>query len=125
MVSRLAGAAAPGGSRDGTYAAVATMSSSVSLATTSLTTFPDPSFPRNLIRRPAIGSGPTGLRGRNRLPAIRVFGTSFVSTTLIHGLHFIDPKYSAAALTSSSVIALARSIIVLVFGFLGSAVCRR
>ena len=75
--------------------------------------------------RPAIGSVAAGLSGRKRLPTIRVFGTRFVSTTRIHGVHFIAAKYSAAAFTSSSVMAFARSIIVLVFGFRGSAVCRR
>ena len=48
---------------------------------------------------------------RNRPPATRVLGTVAVSTTLIHGVHFMDPKYSAAALISSSVIALAMAII--------------
>src|SRR5213596_1401929 len=75
--------------------------------------------------RPAIGSVLACSIGRNRLPAIRVFGTRLVSTTRIHGVHFIAPKYAAAAFTSSSVMAFASSIIVLVFGFLGSAVCRR
>ena len=61
---------------------------------------------------------------RNSPPAIRVFGASFVSTTLIHGVHFIDPKYSAVALISSSVIAFAMAIIVFVFAFRGSALLR-
>ena len=56
---------------------------------------------------------------------MRVFGTRFVSTTRIHGVHCIDPKYSAAAVSSSSVSDLASSIMVFVFGFLGSALCRR
>ena len=55
---------------------------------------------------------------------MRVFGTIFVSTTRIHGVHLMAEKYSAAALISSSVMALAKSIIVFVFGFRGSAVCR-
>ena len=68
-----------------------------------------------------LGASPAS-PARNRLPAIRVFGTISVSTTRIHGVHLIAAKYSAASFTSSSVIAFARSIIVFVFGFRGSAV---
>ena len=57
-------------------------------------------------------------------PWMRVFGTVLASTTLIHGVHFIEPKYSAAALISSSVIAFAIAIIALVFAFRGSALLR-
>ena len=56
---------------------------------------------------------------RNMPPAIRVFGTMFASTTLIHGVHFIEPKYSAAALVSSSVMPLAIAIITFVLPFRG------
>src|SRR5262245_9335646 len=62
---------------------------------------------------------------RNIPPAIRVFGTVSVSTTRIHGVHFIDEKYDAAALISSSVMAFAKAIILFVFPFLVSALFRR
>ena len=55
---------------------------------------------------------------------MRVFGTVFVSTTLIHGVHFIEPKYSAAALISSSVMPLAIAIMTFVFALRGSALFR-
>ena len=55
---------------------------------------------------------------------MRVFGTVALSVTLIHGVHFIDPKYSAVALISSSVIAFAIAIIALVLPFFGSALFR-
>ena len=57
-------------------------------------------------------------------PAIRVFGTMAASTTLIHGVHFIEPKYSAAALVSSSVMPLAIAIITFVLAFRVSALFR-
>ena len=55
----------------------------------------------------------------------RVFGTLSVSTTLIQGVHFIAPKYSAADLISSSVIALAYTIMRFVFFFCASALFLR
>src|SRR6266516_3874915 len=76
------------------------------------------------IMRMPIGSVFSCYSGRNRLPAMRVFGTRLVSTTRTQGHHFIEPKYSAAAFSSSSVNDFASSIIVFVFGFLGSALCR-
>src|ERR1051325_3851715 len=57
-------------------------------------------------------------------PAIRVLGTVLVSTTLIHGVHFMEPKYSAAALISSSDIPLAMAIMVFVLALRGSALLR-
>src|SRR5437016_4635628 len=74
---------------------------------------------------PAIGSVLSSLVAMNRFPEMRVLGTRSVSTTRTRDVHLIAPKYAAAASTSSSIIALARSIIVLVFGFLGSALYRR
>ena len=65
-----------------------------------------------------------GAETDNRPPAIRVFGTVLLSTTLIHGVHFIEPKYCAAARISSSVIALAIAIIALTLAFFGSALLR-
>ena len=53
--------------------------------------------------------------GRARLsPMAYVYdnGTIYISTTRTRGLHLIAANYSAAALISASVIALARSIIV-------------
>ena len=75
-----------------------------------------------MIRCP-IGSLPASAPSstRNMPPAIRVFGTVSVSTTRIHGVHFIDEKYVAAAFISSSVMAFANAIILLVFAFLVSA----
>ena len=55
---------------------------------------------------------------------MRVFGTVSVSTTRIHGLHFIAPKYWAACLISSSVMFFANEIIRLVFAFLVSELFR-
>ena len=55
---------------------------------------------------------------------MRVFGTMSVSTTRIQGVNGNEEKYSAATLSSSSLRAFARSIIVLVFGFRGSALRR-
>jgi len=52
---------------------------------------------------------------------MRVLGTVVASTTLIHGVHFIAAKYSAAAFTSSSVIAFAYAIIRLVLALRESA----
>ena len=57
-------------------------------------------------------------------PAMRVFGTVFASTTLIHGVHFIAAKYSAAAFVSSSVMPLAMAIMTFVLFFLVSALLR-
>src|SRR5262249_51883859 len=57
-------------------------------------------------------------------PCIRVLGTCAVSTTLIQGDHFIDPKYSAAALISSGVMPLAIVIITFVLALRGSALLR-
>src|ERR1700676_696827 len=69
--------------------------------------------------------------GSISLPAIRnrpfeglVLGTVFASTTLIHGVHFIEPKYSAAALISSSVMFFANWIMRLVLALRGSALLR-
>ena len=72
-----------------------------------------------------VGAG-CRLPGRltNRPPAIRVFGTVLLSTTLIHGVHFIEPRYWAAARISSSVMALAMAIIALTLAFFGSALLR-
>ena len=50
------------------------------------------SFSGISMMRPAIGSVIACSIGRNRLPAIRVFGTRSVSTTRIHGVHFIELK---------------------------------
>ena len=61
---------------------------------------------------------------RNRLPTMRVLGTMAVSITLTRGFHWTAAKYSADWTISSSVIALASSIIVLVFGLRGSALRR-
>ena len=55
---------------------------------------------------------------------MRVLGTVSVSTTLIHGVHGIEPKYSAVALISSSVMAFAIAIMAFVLAFLGSALLR-
>ena len=58
-------------------------------------------------------------------PAVMcVFGTMSVSTTLIHGVHFIELKYCAAALISSSVMVLAKPAMRLVLAFRGSALLR-
>ena len=46
------------------------------------------------------------------------------STTLIHGVHFIEPKYAAAALISSSVMALAILAMRFVLPLRGSALFR-
>jgi len=50
----------------------------------------------------------------NMPPAIRVFGTVVLSTTVIHGVHGIDPKYSAAAFDSASVMFFAMAIMMFV-----------
>ena len=76
--------------------------------------------------RPAIGSVLACRIGRNRLPTMRVFGTSVRLDDAsprrpVHRRRSTPPP----AFTSSSVIAFASSIIVLVFGLRGSAVCRR
>jgi hypothetical protein len=76
------------------------------------------------IRWPS-GSVPPSAIGRNTLPPIRIFGIVSVSTTRIHGVHFIEAMYSAAALISSSVIALAAWIICTVFVFRASKLVRR
>ncbi len=76
-----------------------------------------------MMRCPSGSISPPG-RLMNRPPAIRVFGTVRLSTTLIQGVHFIDPKYSAVALISSSVIPFAIGIIAFVLPFLGSALRR-
>ena len=55
---------------------------------------------------------------------MRIFGTVSVSTTRIQGVHFIDARYVAAALISSSVIAFAASIICAVFVLRASALVR-
>jgi len=64
-------------------------------------------------------------RGRRVLLAAFGVGTLSLSTTRIHGVHLIAPKYSADNRISSSVIAFASSIIVTVFGLRGSADRRR
>ena len=61
---------------------------------------------------------------RNMPFALRVFGTVLVSITLIQGVHFMEPKYSAAALISSSVMFLANLIMRLVLFLRGSALLR-
>ena len=53
-----------------------------------------------------------------------VFGTIFASTTLIHGVHFIPSKYSAAALISSSLIFFANWLMRFVLFLRGSALFR-
>ena len=63
--------------------------------------------------------------GRNTLPARRVRGTVADSRTVIHRVHFIDEKYVAACLISSSVMSVAASIICAVFALRGSALARR
>ena len=57
-------------------------------------------------------------------PAMRVFGTMAASTTLIQGVHFIEEKYSAAALVSSSVMPLAMAIMTFVLPLRESALLR-
>ena len=52
---------------------------------------------------------------------MRVLGTVSLSMTRIQGVHLIAAKYSAETRISSSVMTFARSIMVFVFGFLGSA----
>ena len=74
----------------------------------------------SMMRSPIASFSPAS-SVRNMPPAIRVFGTVAVSTTLIHGVHFIAPKYSAAAFTSWSVMALANAIIAFVLAFRASA----
>src|ERR1035438_8123535 len=44
-----------------------------------------------------IGSFSLPSSARNRPPAMRVLGAMSVSTTLIHGVHGIEAKYSAVA----------------------------
>jgi hypothetical protein len=70
-------------------------------------------------------SVPPSATGRNTFPATRIFGIVSVSTTRIHGVHFIDEMYSAADLISSSVIAFAAWIIWVVFVFRASKLVRR
>ena len=53
-----------------------------------------------------------------------VLGTVSVSTTLIQGVHGIELKYCAAALISSSVMALAKLAMRTALAFLGSALLR-
>ncbi len=77
-----------------------------------------------MIRTP-IGSIALSLAGTQMPPSLSIFGTVFVSTTLIHGVHFIDPKYSAACLISSGVKPFAIAIMALVLPFRGSALLRR
>ena len=74
------------------------------------------------ITRSPIGSLPAWAPSstRNIPPAMRVFGTVSVSTTRIHGLHFIAPKYWAACLISSSVMFFANEIMRFVLAFLVS-----
>ena len=73
----------------------------------------------SMMRWPMGSVPPSGI-AKKTLPWRRVFGTVSVSTTRIHGVHFIDEKYSAAALISSSVMSFAASIIWAVFGLRGS-----
>src|SRR3984893_2961177 len=61
---------------------------------------------------------------RNRPFDGLVLGAIFASTTLIHGVHFMEPKYSAAALTSSSVMFFANWIMRFVLALRGSALLR-
>src|SRR6185295_16824370 len=71
-----------------------------------------------------IGSFSLPSSATKRPPLMRVLGTVSASITLIHGVHGIAPKYSADALISSGVIALAIAIMALVFAFRGSALLR-
>src|SRR5688572_12864806 len=82
-------------------------------------------FSGDSMMRFPIGSVSLPSRRRNMLPWMRVFGTVLVSTTLIHVDHGIEPKYAADCLISSSVIALAMAIILLVLAFRGSALFLR
>ena len=76
-----------------------------------------------MMRMP-IGSFSLPSTGIQMPPRLTIFGTVPVSTTLIHGVHFIFPKYSAATLISSGVIAFAIAIIAFVFALRGSALLR-
>ena len=76
---------------------------------------------RPLKNSPRKGLGPRVLDRRKRLPAIRVLGTGAVSMPRVHGVQFIAPKCSAAALISSSVMAFASTPVVGVAGVRGSA----
>src|SRR4051812_45055132 len=59
-------------------------------------------------------------------PALRVFGTVGLSTTLIHGVfHGICAKYCAAAFISSSLMPLAIIVMTFVLALRGSALLRR
>ena len=53
--------------------------------------------------------------------AFGVFGTVFVSTTRIHGVHFIELKYFAASAISLSLMAFANADILPVLAFLRSS----
>ena len=58
-------------------------------------------------------------------PRLSIAGTLSVSTTRIHGVHLILPKYSAVIAISSGVNAFAIVIIAFVFALRGSALLRR
>jgi len=77
--------------------------------------------------RAPIGSlpAPSPSIGLQMPPLLFIFGTVFVSTTRIQGVHFIDPKYSAACLISSGVSDFAMSAIRAVFALRDSALFRR
>src|SRR5882724_1725163 len=88
-------------------------------------------------RRISVASALTGVsmmrfpRGYISLPSVRkrpfegwVFGAILDSTTLIHGVHFIEPKYAAAAAISSSVMFFANWIMRFVLFLRGSALFR-
>src|ERR1035438_8979338 len=74
----------------------------------------------SMMRLP-IGSFSLPSSARNRPPEMRVLGAMSVSTTLIHGVHGIEAKYSAVDLISSSVMAFAIAIMAFVLAFRGSA----
>src|SRR5215831_17200542 len=74
--------------------------------------------------RVPIGSVPPPSIGTQMPPRLTIFGTFAVSTTCTHGDHGIAPKYSAAALISSGVIAFAYPAIRFVFAFRDSELLR-
>ena len=58
-------------------------------------------------------------------PRLTIFGTVAVSTTRIHGVHFIDAEVFGGCAISSGVIALAIAIMMFVFVLRDSALFRR
>src|SRR5437867_10465034 len=77
--------------------------------------------------RTPIGSlpAPSPSIGTQIPPLLFIFGTVLVSTTRTHGVHLIEPKYSAACCISSGVSDFAIRAILAVFAFRGSALLRR